>query len=114
MAKMIEQHEPLRVPAGWKDQDRGLVVQLERILDDIYRHFRKVKKADLDQDVIDILTGLQNSIDDVADDLETLSGTVSGLADDIDAVDDKADGIASELTALYTLTVAQLKAKGSA
>jgi gamma-glutamyl:cysteine ligase YbdK (ATP-grasp superfamily) len=107
MAKMIEQHEPLRVPAGWKDQDRGLVVQLERILDDIYRHFRKVKKADLDQDVIDILTGLQNSIDEIADDLSALEGTV-------DDVDDKADGIASELTALYTLTVAQLKAKGSA
>lgn len=30
------QHEPLRVPDGWKDQDRSLILQLDRILDNIY------------------------------------------------------------------------------
>ena len=35
--KTIRQHEPLRVPAGWTDQDKALVIQLERILNDIYR-----------------------------------------------------------------------------
>jgi len=36
-------NEPLRIPSNWKDQDRTLVIQLERILDDIYR---KSKKAE--------------------------------------------------------------------
>ena len=34
--KVSRQHETLRVPQGWNGQDRGLVIQLERILDDIY------------------------------------------------------------------------------
>lgn len=33
---MKRQHEPLRVPSHWKDQDRSFVLQLDRILDDIY------------------------------------------------------------------------------
>ena len=33
---MKRQHEPLRVPDGWKDQDRSLILQLDRILDEIY------------------------------------------------------------------------------
>ena len=36
----IEQHEALRVPAGWTGQDKGLVIQLDRIFTDIYKHFR--------------------------------------------------------------------------
>ena len=30
------QHQPLRVPNGWKEQDRALVIQLERLFDEIY------------------------------------------------------------------------------
>lgn len=37
---IIPQHEVLRTPNGWKDQERALIVQLERIHDDIYKHFR--------------------------------------------------------------------------
>jgi len=33
----IRQHETLRVPQGWTGQDKGLVIQLERILTDLYR-----------------------------------------------------------------------------
>jgi hypothetical protein len=32
------QHEPLRIPENWVRQDRSFVIQLERILDDIYAH----------------------------------------------------------------------------
>ena len=35
-SKQIRQHEPLRVPDGWKNQERMLVIQLERLLDEIY------------------------------------------------------------------------------
>lgn len=30
------QHQPIRVPNGWKDQDRALVIQLERLFDELY------------------------------------------------------------------------------
>lgn len=35
----IKQHEPLRVPQGWNGQDRAFVIQLERVLTDLYRVF---------------------------------------------------------------------------
>ena len=34
-------HEPLRVPHGWTDQSRQLVVQLEHLLDEIYNQLQK-------------------------------------------------------------------------
>lgn len=37
MAKR-RQHEPLRIPENWRGQDRSFVMQLERLLDDIYGH----------------------------------------------------------------------------
>lgn len=33
----IRQHEPLRVPQGWNGQDKSFVIQLERVLTDLYR-----------------------------------------------------------------------------
>lgn len=36
---VIPQHEVLRTPDGWRGQERDFIVQLERIHDDIYRHF---------------------------------------------------------------------------
>ena len=36
---MIRQHEALRVPQGWDGQDKALVIQLERVLTDLYRLF---------------------------------------------------------------------------
>lgn len=34
--KFVKQHEPIRVPRGWTEQERGLVIQLNRILDEVY------------------------------------------------------------------------------
>ena len=39
---MKRQHEPLRVPEYWKGQDRTFVVQLDRMLDEIYRELGKL------------------------------------------------------------------------
>ena len=36
----IEQHEALRTPAGWRDQERAFVLQLDRVFTDIYKHFK--------------------------------------------------------------------------
>ena len=36
MKNQARQHTPLRVPQGWNGQDRALVIQLERLFDEIY------------------------------------------------------------------------------
>lgn len=38
------EHEPLRIPQGWTDQARGLVMQIERIFDRLFN--RKLSKTD--------------------------------------------------------------------
>ena len=42
---MRVKHEPLRVPDGWKGQDRAFVIQLERQLDDIYNRLGKLMET---------------------------------------------------------------------
>ena len=32
----LKQHEQLRVPRNWKDEEKAFIIQLDRILDDIY------------------------------------------------------------------------------
>lgn len=43
----IQQHQPLRIPAGWGTQERRLIAQLEEVLDDIYRRFGRLRWDDL-------------------------------------------------------------------
>ena len=40
----IPQHEPLRTPERWGAQERSLVIQLERVIDDIYRNLALLKR----------------------------------------------------------------------
>ena len=42
---MIRQHEAIRVPAEWKGQEKSFVVQLERILTDLYRLMGALDKS---------------------------------------------------------------------
>lgn len=44
---MSKRREPLRVPANWTGQDRQFVIQLERILDDIYGRFGEGAVSDV-------------------------------------------------------------------
>ena len=41
-----DQHQPLRIPQNWDQQERMLIVQLEHLLNEIYR-----KLGDLDRRV---------------------------------------------------------------
>ena len=45
--KIREQRQrvPLRVPNGWQEQERSLVIQLETALDEIYRRLGQIEKA---------------------------------------------------------------------
>lgn len=42
---MRVKHEPLRVPENWKGQDRALVIQLDRLMDDIYNRLGKLMET---------------------------------------------------------------------
>ena len=46
----IQQHQPLRTPAGWGKQEKALIVQLDEIFDDIYRRFGRLRLTDLEKD----------------------------------------------------------------
>jgi len=43
----IQQHEPLRVPSSWNENERRFVAQLEELLDDLYRRFNRLRLEDL-------------------------------------------------------------------
>ena len=43
-AQRISQHEPLRIPQGWQGQNAQLVMQIERLFDDVYRQLQLIKK----------------------------------------------------------------------
>ena len=70
----IRQHEALRVPQGWNGQDRAFVIQLERVLTDIYRLFGDSEKAM----VTDVSYDSQN---------KKLTITVDGVTSDIVSVE---------------------------
>ena len=67
------QHQPLRIPNGWTDQDRALVIQLERLFDELYSLTSRLEDI---------------SVTDVAYDTETkkLTLTINGKTTDITKV----------------------------
>lgn len=56
----IQQHEPLRVPSGWGQQERAFIAQLEALFDDVYRRFNRIRMSDLSEP-------LQSTIQESAD-----------------------------------------------
>ena len=40
----MKQHQPLRTPKGWKDQDATLVMQIDRLFDEVYRLIGQIEK----------------------------------------------------------------------
>lgn len=45
----IQQRQPLRTPSGWSAEEKRLIIQLEDVLDDIYRRFGRLALKDLDE-----------------------------------------------------------------
>lgn len=45
----IKQHEPLRTPKNWGEQEKRFIAQLEEVLDDLYSRFGRLKEKDLGQ-----------------------------------------------------------------
>jgi len=75
----IKQHESLRVPMGWKDQDKALIGQLERIFDDIYKRFGRLGWDDLGEKLKDCI--VTNVSYDAVNQMLTL--TINGVTTDI-------------------------------
>lgn len=63
--KMVQQHQPIRVPNGWNENDKTLVIQLEEVLDDIYRHFGRLEWEDLSEKLKAIIDGKAGKTDAV-------------------------------------------------
>jgi len=61
---MIPQHEPLRVPTGWNSESRAFVIQLERIHDDIYKHFTPLNIKDFSPELLAQLKAALEAIDE--------------------------------------------------
>lgn len=40
----IKQHEPIRVPSGWDGQSKMLIIQINRVFDDIYRQLGLIEQ----------------------------------------------------------------------
>ena len=70
---MIRQHETLRVPHGWQGQDKALVIQLERVLNDLYRIF-----SNLDESVVTNVTYDAQT--------QKLTVTINGITEDVVSV----------------------------
>ena len=73
----VKQHEVVRVPQGWTEQDKALIVQLNRIFDDIYKRYGRLGMDDIGKGVKEILAELQEDKADKSDAIKniTRSGT---------------------------------------
>lgn len=76
----IQQHEPLRTPSGWNQQERMLVVQLDEILDDIYRRFGRLTIEDFGK-------ALKKTIEDAEGNIASLLVDVSGITLEVQGLD---------------------------
>lgn len=85
----IKQHESLRVPMGWKDQDKALIGQLERIFDDIYKRFGRLAWEDLgeklQEKITDIVEGAVTAVTWDGDNSK-LTVTINGTVSDVVAI----------------------------
>lgn len=111
----MKQHEPIRVPQGWTGQNRALIIQLERLFDDLYKRFGNLTRADLGKELNAFLNSLASS-EDVTEirnkigstPMGTTANTITGAVREHETDITELSG---EVSALYGLTVTQLKGK---
>ena len=44
MNRSYSGHVPVRVPAGWTDQNKAMVIQINSLFDDLYRKIAELQK----------------------------------------------------------------------
>lgn len=105
----IQQHEPLRTPSSWTDQERRFVSQLEEIFDDIYRRFNRIRLSDLNSDLretvkssFDGVNKHETKISQTAEKLESLASDQSGLKTQATQTAEKLESLAADQSGLKT------------
>lgn len=99
----IQQHQPLRTPEGWNRQEKMLLVQLDEILDDIYRRFGRLKLSDMSETVqngitvIDETTGERVMISEVVRGIDIKIADAEDSIAEISATADRIETRISEL-----------------
>lgn len=95
------QHQPLRVPENWRGQDRALVIQLERLLDELYSLTSRlediaVTNVGFDSDTNKLTQTINKTVSDVAS-IATLDGNgkipaalLPSYVDDVEEYEDTA------------------------
>lgn len=48
--RRMTHHETVHVPRGWKEQDKALIIQLNRIFDDVYNKISLLTEAQKESD----------------------------------------------------------------
>ena len=69
----IKQHEPLRAPKGWGEQEKRFVAQLEEILDDLYSRFGRLKDSDLSKPLRKSIAKSEKGVSELAQTSESLT-----------------------------------------
>lgn len=93
MLASIQQHEPLRVPAGWDKQERAMLMQLEEILDDIYRRFGRLRLEDMGKSFRKEFADAEGNIATLQADTESISAQVRDKYDKVSGIDITSAGV---------------------
>ena len=102
----VQQHQPLRIPTGWNDNEKQLLIQLEGLFDDIYRRFGRLRLADLGPPLAGTITSTERGVTLAAKEIALLSEEMVLVTDSLyvmaETIQAKADLI--ELDAYVKIT----------
>ena len=75
----IQQHEPLRVPAGWGTQEKRFIAQLEETFDDIYRRFGRLRLEDMSDSLQKEFKGVNELGEELATEITARENGINAL-----------------------------------
>ena len=86
----IQQHEPLRAPAGWGTQEKRFVAQLEEILDDLYSRFNRLGLKDLSGELRGTIIQTADGVKENSTAIEQSSKSIQLIADEVQSAKEDA------------------------
>jgi len=94
----IQQYQPLRVPQGWERQEKALIVQLEEILDDIYRRFGRLRLQDMNKEFRSSFADLEGNVVEITTDVSGLKTRMSTAEGNISELTLTASGLSTRMS----------------
>lgn len=89
----IQQHQPLRVPAGWDKQEKAFVVQLEEILDDLYRRFGRLSEKDFGKSFRNTIQDIDGNMAEIRQDINDIELSVADKYDKVSGIAIESAGV---------------------